>query len=669
MSIPSILKELGKVGTVTLTEKSFNLFFETMIKPIFVNWEKEELRTEELEECLSEYLIRCYSKNNIMTTIVFGKLQKTLEELYIPLTLNEYKNEDKKWIINENCYNILDEYSRLLIVDKAGMGKSTIVKYFACQGINLDKSIPIVIELRRLRKNQTILEYIQLQLNSLDKNVEITEIVHMLKKGDFVIFFDGYDEITTEDKPNILNEIQEFTNKANNIKIVITSREENDLYSLGEYKCVNIKPLTEDDAYKLIEKYDKNGKISEKLVKRLKEDSLLEILKEFLKNPLLVSLLYKTFEYKEEIPYKKIDFYEQVYVALFNNHDKTKGSGYVHEKKTQLDEYQFEQILRTFGFLCLKIEKVEYDGQLIRYLLEQSIRRFSWLKISVGDFLYDITHAVPFIQRDGDKYKWVHKSFMEYFSSCFISIDGKEFEKKYYRKMIESNIYPYYNVLDFCFEINPVSFRKFVILPYIKNFTDKYAKYFENEYFTDFDEKTIKMAKQLLILINDICIINDKELKKIHEMTPYDNSEEAICKRNKIYKNVYEKYNLSNNLSSAYYNNRDERYVIFYRKISDPLMHELILNHVPEIFESVIFEDISLLSGNDMKIDFNDDINNPISDDKEEFKLITKRIFLLLFKPDNKYIGYKVLDYNKCVKMIKEIENIDIYKSSNIFDW
>ena len=175
MNIPVILKELAKVGVVALTEKSVEAFVETKIRPIFENWGKEESRAIELEECLSEYLLRCYGKNNIMTTIVFGRLQKTLEDLYIPLTLEEYRNEDAKWVIDENCYNILDNYSRILIVDMAGMGKSTIVKYFACQGVNLDKCIPIVIELRRLEKNQSILEYIQTQINSLDKNIRIEE--------------------------------------------------------------------------------------------------------------------------------------------------------------------------------------------------------------------------------------------------------------------------------------------------------------------------------------------------------------------------------------------------------------------------------------------------------------------------------------------------------------
>lgn len=651
MNIPILLKELAKVGVVALTEKSVETFVETKIKPIFGNWGKEESRSIELEECLSEYLLRCYAKNNIMTTIVFGRLQKTLEDLYIPLTLEEYRDEDIKWVIDETCYNILDSYSRILIVDMAGMGKSTIVKYFACQGVNLDKCIPIVIELRRLEKNQSILEYIQTQINSLDTNIKIEEIVDIIKKGDFVIFFDGYDEIANENKSDVLDAIQEFTSKATNTKIVITSREDDDLNSLGEYKCVNIKPLTEEEAHELIKKYDNDGDISKKLIKKLKEDSSMDVLKEFLENPLLVSLLYKTFEYKEEIPYKKIDFYEQVYAALFNDHDKTKGSAYVHEKKTKLDRYQFEQILRAFGFLALKEDKIEYSDQLIHQLLEQSIKRFGWLKISVEDFLYDITHAVPFIQKDGNEYRWVHKSFMEYFASCFICYDNNRFEEKYLKKMINSeNQRKYYNVLDFCYDMDTLSFRKYLILPYLKKCINGFPHYFTNEFFEHFDKKSIGAARQILINTDIQFVFLGGTQEKNKEILSEIVKEwhDSICdeskKNNRI--DVRGNYKL---------------YVYMYNNLNK--LYELMTIKIPELFEK-----IEMVKEDDLnvemykKIKLNDDINNPINANEEIFSQIVSVLFEVVFNDD------KVLNIDKCQKLREEIELESTFLDDNIFD-
>lgn len=663
MNIPVILKELAKVGVVALTEKSVETFVETKIKPIFENWGKEESRAIELEECLSEYLLRCYGKNNIMTTIVFGRLQKTLEDLYIPLTLEEYRNEDAKWVIDENCYNILDNYSRILIVDMAGMGKSTIVKYFACQGVNLDKCIPIVIELRRLEKNQSILEYIQTQINSLDKNIRIEEIVDILKKGDFVIFFDGYDEIANENKSDVLDAIQEFTSKATNTKIVITSREEDDINSLGEYKCVNIKPLTEEEAYELIKKYDSDGEISKKLIMRLKEDTSMDVLKEFLENPLLVSLLYKTFEYKEEIPYKKIDFYEQVYAALFNDHDKTKGSAYVHEKKTKLDKYQFEQILRAFGFLSLKEDKVEYSDQLIHQLLKQSIERYGWLKISIDDFLDDITHAVPFIQKDGNEYKWVHKSFMEYFASCFICYDNKEFEKRYFDKMVRASMdMKYYNVLSFCYEMDTLNFRKFLILPYIQNYIEHYPNFFKQEYFNEFNEESLNIAKQILALNVKSWIIGNELTDKlydlsIHESEPSVEFHETLDCLYKKYENDFD----YGKVKMVYTFKRRFVYAFTKNKIT---LYKIIEDRLPEIFDDVTIQSnhTKNIRKND-KMQLNDSINNPISGDKEVFSSIVKQLYIAIFN------SLKVLNYNKCKVLITEIESENKISSSDNFDW
>lgn len=653
MNLPVILKELANVGVVALTEESVKSFVETKIKPIFINWGKEETRSIELEECLSEYLLRCYGKNNIMTTIVFGRLLKTLEDLYIPLTLEEYRNEDAKWVIDENCYNILDNYSRILIVDMAGMGKSTIVKYFACQGVNLDKCIPIVIELRRLEKNQSILEYIQTQINSLDKNIRVEEIVDILKKGDFVIFFDGYDEIADENKSDVLDAIQEFTSKATNTKIVITSREEDDLNSLGEYKCVNIRPLAEEEAYELIKKYDNDGEISKKLIKRLKEDSSMDVLCEFLENPLLVSLLYKTFEYKEEIPYKKIDFYEQVYEALFNDHDKTKGGAYVHEKKTKLDKYQFEQILRTFGFLALKEDKVEYSGQLIYHLLEQSIKRFSWLKISIDDFLYDITHAVPFIQKDGNEYKWVHKSFMEYFASCFICYDNKESEEKYIKKMITSKkSMKYYNVLDFCYEMDTLNFRKYGILPYLEKYVDKYDNSFKSDYFKTFKKEKLHFAKQIVSITSNVRIVKFN-----------------VTKGEKFAEDIYSLLE-DKNTGSFHVFNAGGWDIIVRCDYIDIVLYRIMIEKMPNLFKNVTIRENEISNiESGIKFYLNDDVNNPINKDEKLFCEIVERVAVIVFDESNSEIKrYEELNYKKCKKMIEEIKEEQEFQNKNIFD-
>ena len=67
---------------------------------------------------------------------------------------------------------------------------------------------------------------------------------------------------------------------------------------------------------------------------------------EFLANPLLVSLLFKAFEYKQQVPFKKHVFYRQVYDALYHHHDLTKEPGFERKKHSGLDLEDFHRVLR-----------------------------------------------------------------------------------------------------------------------------------------------------------------------------------------------------------------------------------------------------------------------------------------------------------------------------------
>jgi hypothetical protein len=57
---------------------------------------------------------------------------------------------------------------------------------------------------------------------------------------------------------------------------------------------------------------------------------------EYLTNPLLVSMLFAAFDFKQTIPLKKHLFYEQVYDAYFEKHDLTKGDSYKASERIKI---------------------------------------------------------------------------------------------------------------------------------------------------------------------------------------------------------------------------------------------------------------------------------------------------------------------------------------------
>lgn len=449
---------LGEMAKIAVNE---------LVKALKVDY--EESLYDKTSEVLQEFLTSSYKNNAIMHTIVFRGIEKSIFDLYIPLTLKYTVDEvEDEIIVNEDCLSHILMKNKSIIIDNAGMGKSTIVKYLATQIVLNKKGIPIIIELRKLNKGKEILDFIVEQFDLFDKKIELDDLKKLLKAGGFIIFFDGYDEVAEELRQSVTDDIRHFMDVASNNTYILTSREESELSSFSEFHGYSIKPLELEEAFELIKKYDENGEKSKRLIETIEKEANLNVLREFLTNPLLVSLLYKTYVYKEEIPYKKIEFYKQVYEALFNDHDKSKGA-YVHPKKSKLDINDFESVLTYLGFLGIKKWRVEYEKEELINDITLSIDNLAGNSPAQHDYFEDIIHAVPLFQKDGNMYRWIHKSFMEYYAAKYICYEtGSAKEKILANLGIKEDNIKFMNVLDFCYELDLKTFRKCILFPWLR---------------------------------------------------------------------------------------------------------------------------------------------------------------------------------------------------------
>ena len=163
--------------------------------------------------------------------------------------------------------------------------------------------IPIFIELRRLSEQNTILNEILRQVGSIVKEFDIKLMQNLISSGGFIFFMDGYDEIPSVNKTAVTQDIQDFIDKADNNRFVLTSRPEDSLSCFGNFLLAKIVSLTKSEAYELLRRYDKNGEVSSMLIGKL-ETGKYSAIDEFLKNPLLVSLFNSSlkFEYMATRP-------------------------------------------------------------------------------------------------------------------------------------------------------------------------------------------------------------------------------------------------------------------------------------------------------------------------------------------------------------------------------
>ena len=419
-----------------------------------------------------KYLNRMYEKYSIINTMVFHNSQRLLKDIYIIQTIvkKNLSRVDERKRIDGIPSDLIKMYKKILISDTAGMGKSTIMKRMFIDLIDKglkDLGIPIYIELNRLNKDHTILNEIYEELNSLSEDFDNDLLLRFIQRGGFIFFMDGYDEIPIADRSEVTKDIQSFISKAGSDNYyILTSRPEDSVASFGSFQLFSIQPLTKDEAFDLLIKYDLSTDkvISNKLIDLLKSGEYSSI-SEYLENPLLVSLLYAAFDHKQSIPLKKHLFFRQVYDALFESHELVQGHD-PHEKRSGLDIDDFNRVLRFVGYECLKRGKSSFDKDLILKIIGNARDYCGNISFKESLFLSDLLLAVPLFCKDGSEFRWVHKSLMEYFAARFISDDAKENQDIILFTIYGSHhVGSYINMLDLYYDIDNKEFSKMITLP------------------------------------------------------------------------------------------------------------------------------------------------------------------------------------------------------------
>lgn len=435
---------------------------------------KQDLVDHTFNNKFEEYLLRTFQRSYFVNTIVFPNQQVRLDDLYYPARLINTRNYNRT-DSNKIDSKFFNENTRILVSDYAGMGKSTLSKFLCKHIITQQMGIPIFIELRKLNKENTVLNELFNQINPIDKSFKERFILKLLVRGDFIILFDGFDEIPTASQEFVIDDLRSFVSKAPQNKFVLTSRPEASLSSFGDFQNFFIEPLNQRGAFSVIDNYDKINKI--KVAKKLKNDitERQEQIEDFLTNPFLVSLLYKSYTYNKDIPTKRVTFFDEVYNALYKAHDLSK-DGYKRPKKSKLDIQDFRVVLRDLAFSTAKLKEVEYTEQVLLNYIKESKDHCAGIDFKEREFLEDLLLTVPLIVRDGNKLKWAHKSIQDYFAAEFVCFHNKE--EEILEKIYKSKNEAFLNILALIQELDNKTFRKVILLKILQD----YVQYYDNSY-------------------------------------------------------------------------------------------------------------------------------------------------------------------------------------------
>jgi len=600
------------------------------------------------ENKFEEYLYQTYKKCSIINVLVFPNQQIKIKDIYIPLSIKSSKDHTSQKI-NTFDKKYIEKYNNILISDNAGMGKSTLTKWISLSLIEQSLSIPILIELKKINSKHDILSEIFNQINPIDKSFDQELILKFLQLGNFTILFDGFDEVEYQERLFVIKNIKEIIAKASKNWFVLTSRPDPELTAFGEFQLFNIEPLAKKESFNLIEKYDKIN--NNHLSKDLKEDIELKFnqVKEFLTNPFLVSLLYKTYTYNKDIPSKKSTFYEEVYSALYKHHDLSK-DGFKRNKKSKLDIYDFKIVLRALAFDTAKIIKIDYKEDELIELIKDTKKHLTGIEFKELNYIEDLEFNVPIFVREGNILKWAHKSLQDYFAAEFICNHPKK--EEIITRLYESKKSNYLQILNFILELDLQTFRHTVIY----NFLNKYINYCKTSYQGyNIPIETIRDRQSLTFGI-------------LYGIIPEKNIKNWVGKLNKVISEDSTDFYI--NTISAGPNKFGSIFEFYATSYNQELINTIgakSKEFVKEVKNSDKIPPLQIKPYKSKTILISDDPKSKLNH-KNIFKLVNNRIFSFLAKNRTQNKAF-VLDYDKCVSEIEKIEiELNLKNQADIFD-
>ena len=448
-----------------------------------------DILTEELchmaNNKILEYLCVEYERNYKTKTILHRSEPIELEKFYQALHIRKVsqqwgrrsKFEETDRISTEKIESLFQNGNCITIIGTAGSGKSTLVKYLFVNAIKCNYKIPIKIELRYLNNySGSLLVYIKDEIIKFSEIATSERVVdRLLNSGQFVIFFDGYDEIPSSKKEEITRDICKITKKYTKNAYVLTSRPFVSVDLLENFTNFYVCDLSDTEITTFVRKQfnDSEQELADRIIETINDENS-NAYKSFLSNPLLLSMFIITYQTDSNIPQKRSDYYNQVFNTLFSVHDTSSKLGYVREKKTGLTKENFVDLLKRFSFKSFFSHNYTFSVSYFETEI-RGIKRDLNLNFVTEDLLADLEVAIGILTQEGIDITYPHRSLQEYFAALFVTSLTYANKLKVYERLynvfnnailnnrgsLNDNI----NFFSLLSEMDRISFYKYLIIP------------------------------------------------------------------------------------------------------------------------------------------------------------------------------------------------------------
>ena len=384
-----------------------------------------------------------------------------LQEFYCPPHLLV----DTKRIRVDRLSEIPGEYP-LLIEGIAGQGKSTFLRYICSQEMILGTSIPVFIELRKIGKDDSILTHAARFLELL--GIELTDdlVKALLKEGKLTLYLDGFDEVSEEAKRGVIHDIEYLSQIRKGKHLVVTSRPNSCLRNAAHLSVIKMDNLKKNEYKEVVYKISDTREYADSLL------TLIEAHKGNIKNllctPLLVTLLVVSYKSYQQLPTRLSDFYNALFQVLLQRHDGSKPN-FVRIRESGLNDSLFRTAFDNLCFQTKRLWKESFAHDEMFACAKSAIEVIPDMNVAPESFLMDVVDITCLVVRDGEEFRFIHKSVQEFFVASYVREKPEKFAAQFYQRIVKNGFkYRWTQELQFLEEIDQYRFYKFFLIPQIK---------------------------------------------------------------------------------------------------------------------------------------------------------------------------------------------------------
>ena len=425
-------------------------------------------------DAYEDYLKNTVDKNSQIKTLIYRHVPKFL---YLFYEYPDIKYKDQT-ISTSNAQDILDLNNKLIVTGIGGIGKSLLLKHFFLNIAQYGHYIPVLIELRKFNQldSKEICLYDAIYQNLSDNGFKLEDKYYRysLDAGGYVILLDAFDEVNRDKAQKVFDQIESFSQRYNKNHFIVSSRPSDRFMGWNDFHELTLCGLVKQQALDLIQKIEFDETIKKPFSNAL-DSELFDTYKSFASNPLLLTIMLLTFSNHATLPRNLNDFYDQAFTTLFNGQDATKDY-FVRDIRSDLSCEEFKKV---FAYICIcsYFESVfEFSDSQIREYIQRAEERVSDKYFLVSDFKEDLVSSVCMLVKDGLNYRFIHRSFQEYFAAwytCKLSdIDQQDILKEWISKSSTSMSDNYISML---FEFQKDKVNKIVFCPTLEKLKTLYT--------------------------------------------------------------------------------------------------------------------------------------------------------------------------------------------------